>query len=209
VVHPSQPGTIFVGTSSGVGGSGSNFFSASIPPLALLGVYRSTNADGPAGSITFQKLAVATAVPGSLDVPATGNRRISDLIMEPGNPDNLIVGVFGSPAPNDGGIFRSTNAIAPNPTFTQVLQISIDRIQFAINKNPDSGVVKVLAATGEAPSSTSCSSTTQMGVLRQSVDGGVTWPSSDATATTGGILVDAGGFCGGQCFYNVTVGIDS
>src|SRR6266566_3472582 len=148
VVHPTQPGTIFVGTSSGIGGSGANSFSSFIPPLALLGVYRSTNADCPIGAITFQKLAVATAG-GSLDVPATGNRRITDLVMEPGNPDNLIVGVFGAPAPNDGGIFRTTNATAANPTFTHVLQISIDRIQFAINKNTTTGVVKVLAATGE------------------------------------------------------------
>jgi hypothetical protein len=128
--------------------------------------------------------------------------------MEPGNPNNLIVGVFGAPTLNDGGIFRTTNALAPNPTFSHVLQISIDRIQFAINRNATTGVVKVLAATGETPSPTSCSSTTQQGVLRQSVDGGVTWPGSDATSTSGGILTDAGGFCGGQCFYNVTVAID-
>lgn len=207
VVHPTQPGTIFVGTSSGIGGSGANSLSNFIPPIALLGLYRSTNADGPLNSITFQKLAVATAG-GSLDVPGTGNRRITDLVMEPGNPDNLIVGVFGAPAPNDGGIFRTTNSLAPNPTFAHVLQISIDRIQFAINKDPNTGVVKLLTATGEPPSAASCSSTTQMGVLRQSVDGGATWPTSDATATTGGILTDAGGFCGGQCFYNVTVAID-
>ncbi|HEY8186599.1 MAG TPA: Calx-beta domain-containing protein [Pyrinomonadaceae bacterium] len=207
VVHPTQPGTIFVGTSSGVGGSGATPFSSFIPPIALLGLYRSTNADGPLNSITFQKLAVATAG-GSLDVPGTGNRRITDVVMEPGNPDNLIVGVFGAAAPNDGGIYRTTNALAANPTFTQVLQISIDRIQFAINKDANTGVVKVLAATGEAPGSASCPSTTQMGVLRQSVDGGITWPSTDASATTGGILTSAGGFCGSQCFYNVTVAID-
>src|SRR6185295_16981991 len=84
VVHPTQPGTIFVSTSTGVSGTGANGFSLTIPPLALLGLYRSTNADGPANAITFQKLAVATAG-NSLDVPATGNRRVTDLVMEPGN----------------------------------------------------------------------------------------------------------------------------
>lgn len=207
LVHPTQPGTIFVGTSTGVGGSGGNALSNTAPPIGLLGVYRSTNANGPLASITFQKLAVATAG-ASLDVPGTGNRRITDLVMEPGNPDNLIVGVFGAAAPNDGGIFRTTNATAPNPTFNHALQISIDRIQLAINKNTNTGVVKVLAATGETPSLASCSVTTQAGVLRQSLDGGATWPATDATATTGGILTDAGGFCGAQCFYNVTVAID-
>jgi hypothetical protein len=207
VVSPSDPATVFVGTSSGVGGSGANSLSQFVPPLALLGVYRSTNATAAAGSVTFQKLAVATAG-GSLDVPATGNRRITDMIMEPGNPNNLIVGVFGNDAPNDGGIFRSTNAVvAATPTFAHVLQISSTRIQFAINKDINTGVVKVLAATSETPSPT-CSASSQQGVLRQSVDGGASWPSSTATATTGGILTGAGGFCGTQCFYNVTVAID-
>jgi hypothetical protein len=206
VVHPTQPGTIFVGTSSGIGGNGVNSLSAFIPPIAMLGVYRSTNADGPLAAITFQKLAVATAG-GSIDVPATGNRRITDLVMEPGNPDNLIVGVFGNAAPNDGGIYRATNALAANPTFTHVKQISIDRIQFAINKDFNTGVVKVLAATGETPVP-ACSAASQVGVLRQSVDGGIDWPDTSATAATGGILTDAGGFCGAQCFYNVTVAID-
>ncbi|HEV7798068.1 MAG TPA: hypothetical protein VGO73_07925, partial [Pyrinomonadaceae bacterium] len=207
VVHPTQPGTIFVSTSSGVGGNGANSLSVNIPPLALLGVYRSTNADGPLASITFQKLAVATAG-GSLDVPGTGNRRITDMVMEPDNPNNLIVGVFGNAVANDGGIFRTTNALDPSPSFTNVLTISATRIQFGINKDIG-GIVKVVAATSETPSTASCpAAASQQGVLRQSIDSGASWPSSDATATTGGILTDAGGFCGGQCFYNVTVAID-
>lgn len=207
IVHPTQPGTIFVSTSTGQGGSGSSSLAGSTPPLALLGVYRSTNAAGPSASITFQKLAVATSG-GSLDIPATGNRRVTDMVMEPGNPDNLIVGVSGNVGTNDGGIFRTTNALT-SASFTQVLNISATRIQFGINKDNSSGVVKVLAATSETPSSASCSAfATQQGVLRQSVDGGASWPSSNANATTGGILTDAGGFCGGQCFYNITVAID-
>jgi len=42
----------------------------------------------------------------------------------------------------------------------------------------------------------------------QSFDGGATWPSATATATTGGILTGAAGFCGTQCSYNVTVAMD-
>ncbi len=209
VVSPTDPATIFVGTSTGIGGSGANSLSNRIPPIALLGVYRSTNATSAPGSITFQKLAVATGDTTSPQVPSTGNSRITDMIMEPGNDNNLIVGVFGT-VPSANGIYRSTNAaLAANPTFSQVQQISTDRIQFAINKDTNTGVVKVLAATSETPSTASCSvASSQQGVLRQSVDGGVTWPSTDATATTGGILTGAGGFCGGQCFYNVTVAID-
>jgi len=212
VVHPSDPGTIFVATSTGVGGSGANSFNASL--LALLGLYRSTNAAGPIGSITFKKLAVVTAPAASVDIPATGNRRVTDVVMEPGNPNNLIVGVFGNLGVNDGGIFRTTNALDPSPVFTNVLNISTNRIQLGIHKNFGTGVVKVLAATSETPTTASCAeSAAQQGVLRQSVDGGATWtnpsdPTADATATTAGILTEAGGFCGGQCFYNVVVAID-
>lgn len=208
IVHPSQPGTIFVSTSSGIAGNGGNVPGSGSPPLGVLGVYRSTNAAGPIASISFQKLAVATAG-ASIDVPATGNRRITDMVMDPGDVNNLIVGVSGSIGTNDGGIFRTTNALAPSPSFTHVLNIATTRIQFGINKDLSSGVVKVVAATSETPSSASCSaSATQLGVLRQSIDGGATWPSTDATANLGGILTDAGGFCGGQCFYNITVAID-
>jgi len=210
VVHPTEPGTVFVATSSGVAGSGANAFNANL--IALLGLYRSTNADGPIGSVSFQKLAVATAG-GSLDVPGTGNRRVTDLVMEPGNPNNLIVGVFGNAGLNDGGIYRTTNALEPSPVFTNVLNIMATRIQLGIHKDFGSGVVKVLAATSEAPTTASCPITAQQGVLRQSVDGGATWanpsdPTAAATAGTAGILTEAGGFCGGQCFYNVVVAID-
>jgi hypothetical protein len=206
IVHPTQPGTIFVATSTGQGGSGGNSLAGGTPPLALLGVYRSINAAGPSASITFQKLAVATAG-ASIDVPATGNRRITDMVMDPGDMNNLIVGVSGNIGTNDGGIFRTTDALAPSPSFTHVLNIATTRIQFGINNS--NGVVKVVAATSETPTNASCSaSATQQGVLRQSIDGGATWPPSDANANAGGILTDAGGFCGGQCFYNVTVAID-
>lgn len=208
IVHPTQPGTIFVSTSTGIAGNGGNVPGGGSPPLGVLGVYRSNNANGPIASITFQKLAVAVGG-ASIDVPATGNRRVTDMVMDPGDINNLVVGVSGSVGINDGGIFRATNALAPSPSFAQVLNIGTTRIQFGINKDLSSGVVKVLAATSETPSSASCSAfATQLGVLRQSIDGGATWPSTDANANTGGILVDAGGYCGGQCFYNVTVAID-
>ena len=142
IVHPTQPGTIFVATSSGVGGSGANALNASL--VALLGLYRSTNADGPLAAISFQKLAVATAG-GSVDVPATGNRRISDVVMEPGSPNNLIVGVSNTIANgpvNDGGIYRTTNALDASPVFTQRLNISATRIQFGIHKDFGTGRCK-------------------------------------------------------------------
>ena len=207
VVDPTNAATIFVASSTGTSGSGANSLSGFIPPLGLVGVYRSTNATAAAAAITFQKLAVDTAGAASLDTPPTGNRRVSDLALEPGNPDNLLVSTFGAGTAGDGGIYRSTNARAATPTFTQTLTIAAQRIRFAVQKS--GAVVTVLAATSETPSVASCSAAaSQQGVLRRSVDGGVTWPATNvALATDGGILATAGGFCGGQCFYNVTVAV--
>ena len=87
---------------------------------------------------------------------------------------------------NDGGIFRSTNALAATPTFTQTLQAQIQRITFGVNGTT------VLAATSESTASGN-------GRLRESTDGGATWPT---------VLGAADGFCGGQCFYDIAVGID-
>src|SRR5437660_3437353 len=57
VVSPNDPATVFVGTSTGIGGSGANALAAiaGVPPNGLLGVYRSTNATSAVGSITSQQ----------------------------------------------------------------------------------------------------------------------------------------------------------
>src|SRR5207248_4817275 len=60
LVSPTDPATIFVGTSSGASGLGGNAFSNFLPPLGVRGLYRSTNATAAAGSVTFTKLAVST-----------------------------------------------------------------------------------------------------------------------------------------------------
>src|SRR6266404_8619770 len=99
LVHPTDPATIFVSTARGIGGSGANSLGL-VPPIATRGLYRSTNATSAAGSITFQKLTVTTD--NSFDSPGTGNEDTPDMVMEPGNPDNLLVttiGPFGSGLP--------------------------------------------------------------------------------------------------------------
>ena len=184
LVDPTNAATIFVSTSSGVSGMGANQLSGVIPPLGVTGVYRSTNATAAANAVAFQKLAVGTA--SSFDSPPTGNRQISDMTFVNGNPSTLLVSTFGLNAVNDGGIFRSTNALAATPTFTHTLQAQIQRITFGVNGTT------VLAATSESTASGG-------GRLRESIDGGATWPT---------VLGAADGFCGGQCFYDIVVGID-
>src|SRR5262249_2941175 len=156
LVHPNDAATIWVSTARGVGGSGANPLGSTFPPLATRGVYRSNNATS--GSPTFQKLVVNTDA--SVDSPGSGNADISDMVMEPGNPDNILVGVIGQTS-GLGGVYRTVNGTAAAPTFTQAYAASTTgppaattgvRIQLAINKV--GSVVTAYAATSETPTAT-------------------------------------------------------
>src|SRR5262249_23051871 len=90
LVHPTDPATIFVATSNGVGGISGTTLTNVVPNIALLGLFRSTNATAAAGSVTFTKIVVTTQ--GSLDAPGTGNTAITDIALEPGNANNMLAG---------------------------------------------------------------------------------------------------------------------
>ncbi|MBX7222803.1 MAG: hypothetical protein K1Y36_22835 [Blastocatellia bacterium] len=185
VVHPTDPATIFVGTSTGIGGIGGTTLSGSVPPLALRGVYRSTNATS--ASPAFTKLTVTTA--GSVAPDTTGGRSVTDIVMDPSNPNVLVVGVVGNAAAGDGGCYQSTNALGATPTFTQTRTTvtSGARVELAINRV--GSTTTVLAATGD----------NSTGQLFLSTDAGATWPTT---------LTNANGYCGGQCFYDIAVALD-
>ncbi|MDX6384773.1 MAG: hypothetical protein QOK48_2346 [Blastocatellia bacterium] len=198
LVHPTDAATVFVSTGRGVGGSGGGALSNTLPPLGTRGVYRSTNATSAAGSVTFQKLVVTPDLT-SVDTPATGNLDTPDMVMEPGAPDNILVSVIGASG-TFGGIYRTTNATAGTPTFTQVRSMAAGvRANLTINKV--GSVVTVYAATSETPSSSNGQTcTTGSGTVRKGVDpfGVGTWS----------ILAGGGGFCGGQCFYDIAVAVN-
>jgi len=63
------------------------------------------------------------------------------------------------------------------------------------------GVVTAYAATSEPASGTNCTSTTQDGVVRKQVD---PFSVSDTWTTKLGF---GGGFCGGQCFYDIAIAV--
>ncbi len=196
LVDAADPGIIFVSTASGIGGLGADFFALSPPVTGLRGIYRSTNATS--GAPSFQKLTVTTA--GSIGVDVTGNRIVSDMVYDPTDPtgNTIVCWVLGTAAAVDGGIYRTTNALAPTPTFTQTFATTVDNIRGQLAVNRVAGVTTMLVASGETNVGTSCLTAGNSGAIRRSLDGGVTWSAK---------LAGGGGFCGGQCFYDLPIAI--
>ncbi len=169
LVHPTDPGTIFVATTSGVGG-----IVATSGPLPSRGIYRSTNATS--GAPTFTKL---TGLASDADTS------VRDIALDPLDPDILVANTVSV----DPGIYHSTNALSPSPTFTQVEVFSggtSDRTaEFAVQHTagPDA---TFYAATGNGG-----------GRVLRSTDGGATWTQR----------ID-NNFCTPQCFYDIAIAVD-
>ncbi len=187
VVHPTDPNTIFVSTTSGIGGIGCDISIAQ----PSRGLFRSTNAT--TATPTFTKLTVGTE--------NGGNRSITDIVMEPGTPNNLVCTVVGFNTAGSGGIYRTTDALAVTPTFSRTLTVGTAsatfRTELAINKV--GMVTTIYAAIGEPSAIAACNAQSQSGTLKKSTDGGATW-----SAALGG----GNGFCGGQCSYNISLAVD-
>ncbi len=189
LVHPANPDVILASTTLAFGGIGS----AILQTRPIRGLYRSTNATQ--ANATFTRFPITTA--------NNGDRRVTDMVFEPGNPNNLVVtvgGLVGSDAAPDGGVYVSTNAQATTPTFTRVLTIgttSIFRSNLAINKVGDT--TTVLVATNELKDGSTTSF--KNGALKVSTN----IFSGSPTFTN---LPVADGFCGGQCFYDIFVTMD-
>jgi BNR/Asp-box repeat. len=186
IVHPTDPNTIFVSTHNGVGGIGGVLNS----PQPSRGLYRSTNAAG--ATPTFTKMSVATA--------NGGDRRVNDVIFEPGNPNNVLAWVGGFSGAGDGGLWLSTNALAATPAFTRILAAasasSIIRANLAAVKV--GSTVTVLVADGANAAHNAAGSGTLFKATGN--DFGTLGAFSQMAA--------ANGFCGGQCFYDEFVVMD-
>ncbi|HKQ58561.1 MAG TPA: T9SS type A sorting domain-containing protein [Candidatus Eisenbacteria bacterium] len=182
LVDPANPAIVFASTVGGVGGLGCE----ALPGAAVLGLYRS--ADATSASPGFTKLTVASA----------GDRGVSDMVYDPTDPthNTLVCWVQGGTGAGDGGIHRTTNALASPPAFTQTFQTTANFARGALSVVRIGGVTTMMVATGESAAGTGC--TTGSGALRKSMDGGVTW---------GAKLAAGGGFCGGQCWYDIAIAI--
>lgn len=187
-VHPTDPSIVFVGVAGGVIGIGGDApFGGTIPSLGMRGLYRLTNATSAPASVAVQKLTVTLASSG-FDLPNTGNRNVDSIFMDPSDPNIMTVWVNGATTAGDGGVYRSINAMATTPTFSQVIPTATTSARAILRGYKEgSNATVIYAATGEGN-----------GRVRRSTDGGASWTSVNALA--------GAGFCGGQCFYNI--GID-
>jgi hypothetical protein len=182
LVHPTDPNTIFVSTYTGASGNPGQMMGFEVPPLAMLGLYRST--DATTANPTFTKLTVTTS--GSIPPDTSGNARIRDIVFDPADPNVVVAWVYGPASAGNQGIYRTTNALAANPTFTQVVvSLAPDNTPGELTANRVGGVTRMWAATGESN-----------GRVRRSTDGGATWSAPLA----GGV-----NFCNPQCFYDIAI----
>lgn len=197
LVSPTDDNIVFVATTSGIGGIGADSIPSVITAnLPSRGLYRSTNFMS--ATPTFTKITVQPA--------NAGNRGITDIVFG-ATPNILLAGVNGfSTGGNDGGIWRTTNALDPVPTFTnqQVVGTAAATIQIKLASNTVGGVTTILAATGEAPATTPASPGNGSncggpGWVRRSTDGGVTFGLG---------LIQTSAFCNTQCFYDMAPAMD-
>lgn len=180
IVHPTDPAIIFVASTSGVGGIGPIVNNV----LPNRGVYRTTNAT--AASPTFTQVGV---------LPLSSNNSVRDIAMDPGNPDIMIANPIISGG--TGGIYRTTNAQAVTPTWTQTFAFTgststsnLTAEFAAIHPAADANATFYAAAGNN-------SAGTGAGRVLKSTDGGTTFTESAATT-----------FCSPQCFYNIAVAVD-
>ncbi len=153
VVHPTLPGTIFVASTSGIGGIGG----VANNVLPSRGIYRST--DATSADPSFTKL---TGLAGNI------NASVRDIAIDPLNPDLLVANVIAA-TPN-GGIYTSTNALSGAPTFTKTASFNSASTseltaEFAVHHPSGGPAVTFYAATGNGG-----------GRVLRSTDGGLNWP---------------------------------
>lgn len=200
IVNSADHNVIFVATGIGTAGNPSAGAWATPPPR---GIYRSTNAQS--ATPTFEQVAI-TGLP-------VQDRTVTDLSSDPNNANVLIAGVVGETGnpTTEGGIYRSTDALAPTPTFARTRVISTDTTvgggvangRVELYNTGTGATMNVYAAVGEFATLTNgntanCVTSQRAGYVTKSTDGGATWSAPIPTTS---------GFCGGQCFYDMAIAV--
>lgn len=194
LVDPTDAATVFVSTTSGIGGLFNEAFGSSPPITALRGIYRTTN--GTSAAPSFTKLTVSPAASIAPDV--SGNMNITDMAYDPSDAtgNTIVCWALGATAAGNGGVYRSTNVKAAVPTFGQTFATTVANIRAAFATTTAGATPLIYMSTGETGAGTTCGGNS--GAIRTSADGGVTWSAK---------LLGGGGFCGGQCFYDLPIAV--
>lgn len=203
LLDPTDPRIIYFGTGEGngaidnYGGVGvlksadggqtwtrSNAFSGSIRRLAM---HRSETtrvyAAGDSGCYVSTDSGATFNLLSGVGLPT--NAGASDVVIRPDNPDVVFCAIWGGA---DGGIYRSANRGASWSLLTNGLPAkgAVGRIALAISKSSPN---ILLAGIDQGN-----------GKIYKTTDGGDSW-----AVLAGG----SAGYCGGQCWYDNVVGIDS
>ncbi|CAN5670778.1 hypothetical protein BH20ACI4_BH20ACI4_21800 [soil metagenome] len=152
LVHPTDSNTIFVASTSGVGGIGA----ATNSTLPARGIYRSTNAAS--ANPVFDRLT---------NLAGNSNASVRDIAFDPANPNILVAGVVASGGV--GGIYRSDNALSATPTFTQ------PEIFNSTSTNELTTEFAVIHPTGDANATFYAATGNLGGRVLKSTNGGTTW----------------------------------
>lgn len=187
-IDPNNHDNVYVGTATGQQGIGPQAFTGA----PRRGLFRSTNFFS--GASTFTKLALGTG-----NISATSDFRVTSIIYEPGSSDHLFVGVADAAGLGIGGIYFTTNASVPTPTFTKVLATAItDFAPVKLDANKIGDTVTVVAVTGETAPNNQGQGKAYKAVYKSSKPKNVGFT----------LLPSANGFAAGQGFYNLGVAID-
>ena len=175
VIHPADPNIMFVTSASGQAGIGA----ASFNVLASRGIFRSTNALSPVP--TFTKLNVTGVL--------SQDRPFVDLVIDPADPNLVLATEVDTFALGEGGVYRSVNAMSPDPTFVRTLIMpgtgsNNSRTELALHR-------------GEAGVTVYAASSRDGGTVHRSTDGGATWTQR----------ID-NNFCTPQCAYDIAIAVD-
>ncbi|HEX8566606.1 MAG TPA: hypothetical protein VF648_13250 [Pyrinomonadaceae bacterium] len=156
LVHPTNPATIFVASTSAIASINAGTTS---PTGGNRGIYRSTNATSAAP--TFAQLSLPAA---------NQDRSVRDMALDPLNPNFLVLWRTTNDGGGSAGIYVTSNALDPVPVFVQRFSTT------ATTNSEANGEVAIQRSVG-APQPTVYVATGNLGgrVLK-STDGGATFP---------------------------------
>jgi hypothetical protein len=176
VIDPANSDRMWVGTSYGYSGMSGDYGATIADP----GLYFSSNATSATPTFSLSN--------------NVGIKQVTDIALQPGGSDTLLVGVIGEDYSTDG-IYQTTNASTVPGTNTD---FSFTRVKDLTGSNSDSGIAHFAFSVS--------SPTTVFAVYDKS--GGRVIESSDGGGTWGSAIASANGFCDGQCWYDMPVAVD-